>query len=466
MKDFLKFIKSSGIYFVGNILTKLISFFLLPIYTKYINPTDYGTYDLMIAYITFFTSVLFLDIWSGIMRFMFDYNKIKDKYKAIFTGSSIFVISTIVYSLSIFILSRFVKVDYIIYIYLYGLLMNLQNLSSFIVRGLGKNITYVVSGMASTLITLTSNIVFLVFLKWDYSSLYISACLGFLISSIINFKSVDYFRKDFYKYFNKDIFVNLLKFSLPLCLNSTAYWFLTSYNKVVITNNLSVYDNGLYSVAAKFSVAITLLTSCFQMAWQEISYSKGIDKNNENFYSEAINLYIKFLTLGILGLISVVYLIFPFMVDHQYSEAKNIIPLYLLATLASSLSSFIGNIFGAIKHTRSIFITMVISSLVNITIINLLINQIGINAASISLFIGFMINIILRILILKKKLTINIDYKFIILSAILFAYVYLTYMKGGVVLNLISIGIILITTIYVFKNYLLMFINKIIKKQE
>ena len=76
MKDFIKFIKSSGIYFFGNILTKLISFLLLPIYTKFINPTDYGTYDLMIAYITFFTSVLFLDIWSGIMRFMFDYDKV------------------------------------------------------------------------------------------------------------------------------------------------------------------------------------------------------------------------------------------------------------------------------------------------------------------------------------------------------------------------------------------------------
>ncbi|MBS4958722.1 MULTISPECIES: lipopolysaccharide biosynthesis protein [Clostridium] len=463
MKDFIKFIKSSGIYFFGNILTKLISFLLLPIYTKFINPTDYGTYDLMIAYITFFTSVLFLDIWSGIMRFMFDYDKVEDKYKSIFTGSSIFIISTALYSISIFIFSRFIKVDYIIYIYLYGLLMNLQNLSSFIVRGLGKNITYVVSGMISTIVTLTCNIVFLVYLKWDYSSLYISSCLGFFISSIINLKSVNYFRKDFYKYFNKDIFLNLLKFSLPLCLNSTAYWFLTSYNKVVITNNLSAYDNGLYTVAAKFSVAITLLTSCFQMAWQEISYSKGMDENNKNFYSEAINLYIKFLTLGILGLISVVYLIFPFMVDSQYGEAKNIIPLYLLATLASCLSSFIGNIFGAIKHTKSIFITMVASSLANVIIINLLINKIGINAASISLFIGFVINVILRIFILKKKLMIKIDYKFIIMSCILFIYVYLTYVNGGIALNIVSVIVVLITTLYIFKDYLLIFYNKITK---
>ena len=45
MKDLWRFIKSSGIYFVGTVLTKLISFLLLPLYTSYISPADYGTYD-------------------------------------------------------------------------------------------------------------------------------------------------------------------------------------------------------------------------------------------------------------------------------------------------------------------------------------------------------------------------------------------------------------------------------------
>ena len=93
MKDFFKFIKSSGIYFVGSVLTKLISFILLPMYTSYINPTDYGTYDLYISYITFLCSVLFLDIWNGIMRFMFDYEG-NDKKKAINSGTGIFLISS------------------------------------------------------------------------------------------------------------------------------------------------------------------------------------------------------------------------------------------------------------------------------------------------------------------------------------------------------------------------------------
>ena len=73
MKNLWKFVKTSGIYFIGTVLHKLITFFLLPIYTKYIDKADLGTYDLATAYINFLCSILFLDIWSGIMRFAFEY---------------------------------------------------------------------------------------------------------------------------------------------------------------------------------------------------------------------------------------------------------------------------------------------------------------------------------------------------------------------------------------------------------
>lgn len=73
VKNLWKFVKTSGIYFIGTVLHKLITFFLLPIYTKYIDKADLGTYDLATAYINFLCSILFLDIWSGIMRFAFEY---------------------------------------------------------------------------------------------------------------------------------------------------------------------------------------------------------------------------------------------------------------------------------------------------------------------------------------------------------------------------------------------------------
>lgn len=461
MNELLKFIKSSGIYFIGNVLIKTISFFMLPIYTKYISPNDYGTYDLTIAYITFLCSVVYVDIWSGIMRFMFDFKNREEKYKPIYTGGVIFIISSIVYTVILIILNIKIDIKYLLFIALYGFSMNLQNLCSYIARGLEKNVLYVISGIIGSLATIIANIVLIVYIKVDYSALYISSIIGFMISSIIIIIGCDLIKINFYKYWDKRLFKKLIVFSLPLCLNSVAYWFLTSYNKVVISNELTTIDNGLYGVAGKFVVVISLFTSCFQMAWQEISFSKGISNKDNMFYSDAINLYIKFLGIGTLILTIIIYFIFPYMIDSQYSDAKNILPLYLVATIASAVSGFIGNIFGAIKKTRGIFITMIFASITNVIIIKMFIETLGLNAANISLLVGFIVNIILRIYILKKDMTIKIEYRFLIILFILFCIVYCSYMYLNDISNLIILIILILFGLYTFRSYLTLILKKV-----
>ena len=133
MKDLWRFIKSSGIYFVGTVLTKLISFLLLPLYTSYISPADYGTYDLYNAYIMFLCSVLFLDIWSGIMRFMYEYTG-ENRKKPINCGFAIFTTSTILYTIIIIVVAPALHVEYPFWLFLYGILMNIQTLVGYIAR--------------------------------------------------------------------------------------------------------------------------------------------------------------------------------------------------------------------------------------------------------------------------------------------------------------------------------------------
>ena len=72
MKELKRLITTTGIYFLGTVGTKLISFLLLPLYTAYIIPSQYGQYDVNINYALLFASICFLDIWTGIMKFMFE----------------------------------------------------------------------------------------------------------------------------------------------------------------------------------------------------------------------------------------------------------------------------------------------------------------------------------------------------------------------------------------------------------
>ena len=91
MSSTKKFFKSSMVYFMGNVLTKIISFFLLPLYTTRISTDEYGYFNTSTNYLDILIAILCMEIWSVIMRFMFDYEGRRGKEKAITNGLVIFV---------------------------------------------------------------------------------------------------------------------------------------------------------------------------------------------------------------------------------------------------------------------------------------------------------------------------------------------------------------------------------------
>lgn len=461
MKDLLRFIKSSGIYFVGTVLTKLISFLLLPLYTSYINPSDYGTYDLYNAYIMFFCSVLFLDIWCGIMRFMYDYTG-EEKRKPISCGIIIFIGSSTLYTILLFLAAFVLDFDYPILLLLYGILMNLQTLVGYIARGFGKNILYTGAGLVGSIITIVFNIVLLVYVHMDYSALFIASCIGYIVNIAIVLIGIKVPKAFSIKYFDRKILKDLLVFSLPLCLNSVAYWFLTSYNKLAVSSALGTEANGYYAIAGRFGSMITLFTTCFQMAWQELAYSKSAQEDDlGEFYSVATNNYIKFMGAGLIVIVPVIFVIYPVMISDSYNVGKDLVPIFLFGTILSSISSFLGNTFSAIKRNNFLFVTMLIGSVINVASVHILLPIIGMQASNIALFLGFLGLCMTRIILLKKEIKIKIDYKSILLISISFVAVTFIYMRGGILFNCIAVIVACMITGYIFRDILIKAYTKI-----
>lgn len=452
MKDLWKFIKSSGIYFVGTVLTKLISFLLLPLYTAYISPADYGVYDLYNAYISFLCSVLFLDIWAGIMRFMYDYTG-EEKKKPISCGLSIFSISSMLYTVILIGVFAVFHIEYPLLLFAYGILMNLQTLVGYIARGYGKNVLYTAAGLIGSIVTIVFNIILLVNFKMDYSALFIASCIGYIVNIAIVVFGVKVPHVFSLKNFDKQLFREMLRFSLPLCLNSVAYWFLTSYNRVAISAVLGTEANGYYAIAGRFGSMITLFTTCFQMAWQELAFSKSAkDNNNDNFYSVAINSYIKSMGCGLVLMIPVIYIIYPFMINDSYNGGKELIPLYLMGTILSTISSFLGNTFSAIKKNNLLFVTMLVGSVANVASVHLLLPVIGIQASNVALMLGFALITITRIVLLKKEMKLDIEYSSVILLLITFMLVSVCYLNFGILYNFIALLIAGVLTLYLFRD--------------
>ncbi|WMJ21952.1 polysaccharide biosynthesis C-terminal domain-containing protein [Paludicola sp. MB14-C6] len=452
MSNIGRFAKSSATYFAGSVLTKIISFFLLPIYTNFIETADMSYYDNSFNYLSILIPVISLEIWSGIMRYMYDMNDQKQKMKPIVNGLCIFSISAILYSIIFIVIAFSVNIAFLPWIFLYGFLTMLHSIYSYIARGLGLNKTYAISGIIGSLVGSISNIILILGFRLTLLSLYISIVLGITVQLIIMESKVHLLTRFKREYIDKQMIKSMIRFSLPLCINSACYWFLSSYNRIAIENIMGADANGLYGVAIRLSAVLTLVSSCFSMAWQELAFSKGNKNDNSQFYTTATNYYIQLLMLGILIFMPVIQVIFPYFIGPNYHEAFAYIPLYLLATAASIISGFFGSIYAAEKKTGIIFFSTLVAAVINVSILHLLIPSLGLQAANISLLLGFTVNIAIRVVLLKKTAKIKIDFIFLFLSFFLFAIGFYIYLKLSIGWNILFGLLVAVIGLVFFKD--------------
>jgi len=457
----LDFLKNSGIFFFGNVLSKVIVFFMLPIYTNYIPPADYGLYDLSMTYIIILTAVLYFDIWQSVQRFIFDFDEDSLKYRVIYSGWQIFGVCTIVYFLLGVIGYTFISLKYYWLIFAYGLALCIQHMYTSAIRGFQKNTLYAISGVVNTLTTVVLNILFIVFLGLDYSSLYIASICGSVSQILILERELKVF-KGFSLKRNKEQKSQMLKYALPLCLNSVSYWLLTSFNRIVISQRMSYDDNGIYAIGNKFGSIIYLVTTCFTLAWQDMSFSHGYGKKDDSgFYSKACSLYTKFNYLGFSLVLPVFYIVFPFLVNEAYDAARQTIPLFLLVTILSTYSTFMSNIFYAIKDTRPAFTSMAVSVVLNFALCYPLIDWWGLNGANLSILISFFLNIVIRYWILKRKINLRLDIKQSLLAFVLIGASMAVYQLGGLSGNLIWFFMVAAVAIFLLKDELMKIITSL-----
>lgn len=98
-----QFFQTAFTYFAGNIFSKLVTFFMIPLYTNQLPPSEYGDYDFVVTIITFFISVAFFQIWDGMFRFSFDCRDKEERYRILCDAVYIYIAGIFVYFLLFFI---------------------------------------------------------------------------------------------------------------------------------------------------------------------------------------------------------------------------------------------------------------------------------------------------------------------------------------------------------------------------
>jgi len=249
----------------------------------------------------------------------------------------------------------------------------------------------------------------------------------------------------------------MLKFGIPYALNTSAYWFLTSYSKSIISSSLGTYYNGLYAVATKFTAILSVFSTSILMVWQEISFSKyeEIKENKEKvgeYYSVSNKYTLYFIIYCAAFLLPLIRIIFPIIIDNSYSDAISIIPLAIIAMIVNVYCMYLTSIFTAIKKNRDMLISSIFGAIVNVIFANIFVKYWAIDGVNIAMIVGLLINAVIRIFLLYKRIGFKNDFKKCLIPSILVISAYFIFIKFEVFYNAIFMLFVAIVLFFDFKG--------------
>ena len=399
---------------IGSLLPKLTQLIVLPIYTAMLTKAEYGTYDLINILVSLLIPLITLQIERAAFRFLIDMRG-KDESKKIISSVYAFVVVVsiiVLIPLGLFLPSAEGNIRILILIYLF--IDILISVTRQVVRGLGNNKSYSISAIIQSLSNLILAVLLLSLLNLGLSGLLMALTLSVLVSLIYLLSQSSVFNHISFVDIEKKYLKDMLSYSLPMVPNSISIWIVSLSDRMIVTAFLGVEANAVYAIANKFPNLIKLVYGNFGMAWQESASLASNDADVESYYSKVFE-HLYNLIIGVTAvLIASTPILFSLLVRGSYDEAYFQIPILYLGIFFSTISSFYGGVYVALKETKKIGYASIAVAVLNIVINLLFIKQIGIYAASISTLISYFLLVIYRVYDLNKFIRINYKWKMVV----------------------------------------------------
>lgn len=447
-----RLIKNTAIIAIGNICTKCVSFFLLPLYTSLLSAEEYGTIDLINIYVSLLIIICTLQLEQGVFRYLIDARGNIHKEKGLITTILITICATsgLFLVISIPILES-INYQYKVFLIINVIIGTLNYVMLQIPRGLGDNFIYAVGSFITGAATVILNVVFIAFLHLGVNGMLLASILALLISGfylVIKLKIWNYIDL---KHCKKIYFRSLLKYSIPLIPNTLCWWVVNASDRVIIKTFLGIAANGVYSVAYKFPTTYSTLSNIFQLSWTESASENIKDANRDQYYQTIMNQSMRLYSIINMVIIIIMPFVFEFLVKSEFVDAYYYIPILMMAAFFHSLANLYGSIYTAFKKTKEIAKTTIIAAVLNIVISCLFINYIGLYAAAISSMVAYIVITIMRHVDIQKYVNIVVPKKYILLEIVKYCIVIGVYYSKNIVIQ--SFVFILGTIYFLIENH-------------
>ena len=326
------------IYGVGRILYRIVGFALIPFYTHYLLPSDYGTLELIEVTVYMVGTFLGAGLTQAVLRFYFE-SEDEDYRRTIVSTAliSVFVVCLVLGGtlalvspyVSVFIFQRGDFGD-LLRLAVVSLTMTVVAETPLVfIRAQQKSVLYTVVSVVGLVINLSLNILFIAKFGWGVRGVIMG---GLITQAFIGLALSAYTFRLVGIAFSTARLKEMLLYGLPYIPGGFLISVLLMADRFVLQRFTNLTVVGLYALGYKFGLVIgAMVTEPFFAIWGPKMFEVAKRPAASHIYGRMLTyfLFVEFyVALGIsAGVKDVIFI----MADPEYHSAYQIVPIIVLA---------------------------------------------------------------------------------------------------------------------------------------
>lgn len=431
-----KIFSDTVIYTIGSVFNRLLPFLLLPVYTLYFPPAEYGIFSLVYSF-WFFVSVFYLYGMETAFQKCFLETGSSETKKEIYSTTILLIFSTsVIFSGIIYFLSDFISVkitgnvsnSYLIKLLAFILVADsLYRFPMILINSLQRSKLYSALNSAAVVLNVAVNLILIVKYKMGIEAIFYSYLASYSLLFILSFTGTA-------SYFKLKLDLTVVRLLLKNAHLFLYYGiFLISIDLIdrfILEYFKGTAVVGIYSASYRIGIVMNLVITGFKVAWTPFFMNLKGEEGNKEIFSKVFTYFwygglVVFLLFSLLAddLVKVNIAGYT-LLNEKYWDGLIIIPYILLAYLFSGLylnlnvASFFQN---KIKY---LIISSAAGCFSNIALNFILIPQFSIVGAAIATMLSYFIMFIVLYYFSQKIYRIEYEWKAIWKAVILTAIFY------------------------------------------
>jgi O-antigen/teichoic acid export membrane protein len=380
--------RHSAVYGLGSLVSRFIAVLLLPVYTRYLSPADYGLIETLIALTAVLTVLLAAGVKSAFFRFYFDHKDEAGKRRVIRTSfwftmamgtGGLVACFALAGPISELLFDTSDHAD-LVRAAAVGLWahINYEQMTS-LFRVEQRSVAYLIATLINLALTVGATILLVVVLEKGPIGVIVGNFIGTLVVYVL---LLAYRREQLGFEWDGPLFREMNRFGMPLVPSGLFLWVLNFSDRFFLVKLSGAREVGLYSVGVRFASTIILLLAAFRTAWPAFAYSIEDDREAARTYAFVLTYLVAItswisLALGVLA----PWLVQLLTTESFYDAERVVAPLSFAAVAFGGYMVVVVGI-ARVRKTRSNWIITGVAAALNVALNLLLIPEFGMMGAA------------------------------------------------------------------------------------